>query len=172
MSVQFKTKKEAVDLRKKVDALTHPLLYMTGHDDFRLTDAEVAGLRDYLMAGGLLLADACCGRTSFAAAFKREIARVLPDKYFEALDPNHHPIFRSPTAITRVTYSPMMTQQMPNFVQPYLEGLSIHGALAVIFSPYGIGTSWDGEIRPYSLAYSPEDALKLGTNILVYSMTH
>ena len=168
MSVQFK--KQAVDLRK-ADALTHPVLYMTGHEDFKLTDAEVASLRNYLKAGGLLLADACCGRTSFAAAFKREMARVMPDKQFEALDPNH-PIFRSRAAITQVAYTPMMKQQMPGFQQPYLEGITVNGSLSVIFSPYGIGTCWDGEVRPYSLAYTPDDALKMGTNILVYSMTH
>jgi hypothetical protein len=66
----------------------------------------------------------------------------------------------------------MMKQQMPNFQQPYLEAVMLNGATAVIFSPYGIGTSWDGEVRPYSLAYTPEDAIRLGTNILVYSMTH
>ena len=168
MSVQFK--KQAVDLRK-ADALMHPLLYMTGHEDFKLTDAEVASLQKYLKAGGLLFADACCGRTSFAAAFKREMARVLPDKQFEAMDPEH-PIFRARTVIAQVSYTPMMKQQMPGFQQPYLEGIFINGSLAVIFSPYGIGTSWDGMVRPYSLAYSPEDALRLGTNILVYSMTH
>jgi hypothetical protein len=168
VSVQFK--KEAVDLRK-ADALTHPLLYMTGHDDFKLSDAEVAGLRNYLKAGGLLFADACCGRTAFAAAFKREMQKVLPDKPFEALDPEH-PVFRSRAMITQVSYTPMMKQQMPNFQQPYLEAITLNGATAVIFSPYGIGTSWDGEVRPYSLAYSPEDAIRLGTNVLVYSMTH
>jgi hypothetical protein len=168
LSVQFK--KQEVDLAK-ADALRHPLLYMTGHDDFKLSDAEVAGLRNYLKAGGVLLADSCCGRKGFALAFKREMQRVLPDKQFEAMDPNH-PIFRSRVMITQVKYSDMMRQQMPGFQQPYLESITLNGAVAVIFSPYGLGTCWDGEARPYSLAYSRDDALRLGTNILVYSMTH
>jgi hypothetical protein len=56
-----------------------PLIYMTGHEDFRLSEAEVKGLRDYLQRGGTLFAEACCGRRGFDQAFRRELRRALPD---------------------------------------------------------------------------------------------
>ncbi len=46
----------------------------------------------YLKAGGLLLADACCGRLGFDAAFRREIAKALPDQKLERL-PADHPLY-------------------------------------------------------------------------------
>jgi len=42
----------------------------------------------------------------------------------------------------------------------------------VIYSPYGLGTQWDGMERPFAKCYSSEDALRIGMNAIVYSMTH
>ena len=98
VSVQFK--KENVDLRS-IDAFTHPILYMTGHDDFKLADEEVANLRRYLSAGGVLVANACCGRKSFDTAFRREIARVLPDQKLQRV-PLDHPIYKSVFQVDKV----------------------------------------------------------------------
>ena len=36
-------------------------------------------MQRYLTAGGMLLADACCGRMAFDRAFRREIRKALPD---------------------------------------------------------------------------------------------
>ena len=58
--------------------MEYPLLYMTGHHDFRWSDQEAAWLQQYLKAGGMLLADACCGRLAFHLAFEREMARRSP----------------------------------------------------------------------------------------------
>ena len=46
-------------------------------------------MRRYLKAGGLLLADACCGRLAFDVAFRREIAKALPGNKLERLPPDH-----------------------------------------------------------------------------------
>ena len=53
----------------------------------RPNTAPLAGIRVLEFAGlgpapygGMLLADACCGRLAFDLAFQREIARVLPEQ--------------------------------------------------------------------------------------------
>ncbi|MEM9658981.1 MAG: DUF4159 domain-containing protein, partial [Planctomycetota bacterium] len=56
------------------------LAFMHGRHDFRFTDAERENLREYLENGGTLLADSICGSKPFAAAFRREIAKLLPDQ--------------------------------------------------------------------------------------------
>jgi len=71
-----------------------------------------------------------------------------------------------------VRYSSKMQQLHPELNQPTLEGISLNGQLAVIYSKYGVGTHWDGQVRPYALAYDSEDALRIGLNVLVYAMTH
>src|SRR5262249_26147455 len=72
-------------------AMGYPLLYMTGHYDFRWSRDEAAWLQRYLKAGGLLLADACCGRLAFHDAFRRELAKALPEHPLAPL-PADHPL--------------------------------------------------------------------------------
>ena len=168
LEVQFK--RANVDLRK-AEAFEYPLLYMTGHDDFVLAAEEVAALRSYLRHGGMLLADACCGRKEFDRAFRREIARVLPKHGLQPVALSH-PLFSIQSKIARVSYSGILRQNHPDLVTPQLEGVTLGGVLAVIYSPIGLGTQWDGVERPFAKCYSPKDGLRIGMNAIVYSMTH
>ena len=168
VSVQFK--KENVDLRS-IDAFAHPILYMTGHDDFKLADEEVNNLRRYLAAGGVLVANSCCGRKAFDEAFRREIARVLPDQKLERV-PLDHPVYRSVFPIQTVEYTPLVLHDHPGLDRPTLEGISLENQLRVIYSPMGFVNGWSGAPNPYAREYVSNDALRLGINILVYAMTH
>ena len=152
--------------------LRYPVVYMTGHVGFRLSDAEVAGLKNYLRNGGLLFASACCGRDAFDDAFRRELARVLPEEVLLRPVPLSHPVYSSHSRIRAVTYSRMLRAQYPELNVPTLEGVSIEGQLAVVYSRYGLSTQWDGQERPYALCYSTGDALQIGLNVLIYAMTH
>jgi hypothetical protein len=53
-----------------------------------------------------------------------------------------------------------------------LEGITIGGTTPVIYCPFGLGGGWRGFDHPYALDIASEDAMKLGVNILLYSMTH
>ena len=53
-----------------------------------------------------------------------------------------------------------------------LEGISLGGTTPVIYSRYGIGGGWRGFNHPFGRDIAHEDALKLGINIILYSMTH
>ncbi|MCX5670303.1 MAG: DUF4159 domain-containing protein [Planctomycetota bacterium] len=169
-TVEVQFKKENVDL-KSIDAFAHPILYMTGHQNFTLAEEEVNNLRRYLAAGGVLVANSCCGRKAFDDAFRREIARVLPDQKLGrlALD---HPVYRSVFPIQKVDYTPLVLHDHPGMNTPALEGVSIENQLRVIYSPYGFVNGWSGAPNPYAREYAGADALRLGINILVYAMTH
>jgi len=168
LEVQFK--RQAVSLDQAA-ALKYPMLYMTGHLDFKLSEAEVAGLRNYLRAGGFLFADACCGRKSFDRAFRREIKKALPEFDLKAL-PAEHPLFTTALDARQVSYSGQLAALQPNLKTPQLEAVQMGGRLAVVYSRYGVGTTWDGMERPYALTYAPGDARKIGLDIVVYAMTH
>ena len=168
MEVQFK--RVAVDLRQ-TDAFNYPFLYMTGHEDFVLNDDEVRVLKSYLANGGVLIADACCGRAAFDAAFRRELKKVISDGELKPL-PLDHPIYASLVPIEKVVYTDWVREQEPALDTPTLEGISNGGVLCVIYSKYGLGTQCDGFTRPYAKSYSPDDAVKLVANIITYSMTH
>jgi hypothetical protein len=169
-TVEVQFKRENVDLRS-IDAFAHPILYMTGHKDFKLADEEVRNLQRYLAAGGVLVANACCGRKGFDDAFRREIRRVLPEHPLERL-PLEHPVYRAVYPIHEVTYTPLVEHEHPGLREPTLEGISLENQLRVVYSPYGFVNGWSGAPNPYDRGYAGDDALRLGINILVYAMMH
>ena len=107
-TLTIKFKKVSVQPRDP-KATGYPLLYMTGHHEFHWTDLERAWLQRYLKAGGMLLADACCGRLAFDLAFQREIARVLPEQKLATI-PLDHPLYHAHYDIGKVEYTPRVTE--------------------------------------------------------------
>ncbi|HUU69704.1 MAG TPA: DUF4159 domain-containing protein, partial [Planctomycetota bacterium] len=169
LDVQFT--RADVDLRK-VDAFSHPFIYMTGHNDFELIEQEVVALRSYLRNGGVLLGNACCGRHAFDTAFRRELKKVFNDQQPLSEIPLDHPLFASLYKIDKVQYSDWLREKQPNLNTPVIEGVAAGGQLCVIYSRYDLGNGWEGIPHPYSQGYSPQDALRLGANAVIYSMTH
>jgi hypothetical protein len=128
-------------------------------------------LQKYLKANGLLVADACCGRTSFDLAFRRELAKVLPGQRLQKL-PADHPLYRCHYEIREVEYTPRVREDFGPFNTPELEGIILDGRLAVIYSKFDLGNGWEEFPHPYSYGLKDDSALAIGTNVLVYATTH
>jgi hypothetical protein len=56
--------------------LRTPILYMNGHHALDFNDEEKAKLKEYVMKGGTILGEACCGRKEFDKSF-RELVQEL-----------------------------------------------------------------------------------------------
>ena len=153
------------------DLFTYPFIYMTGHWSFKLTADEAKSLRKYLLNGGFLFANACCGRESFDLAFRREISRVLSEFSLSSL-PVRHPIYNCHHNIRKVQYTPAVKAIHGKMSSPKMEGITINGNLAVAYSPYALGCGWAMKPCPYCKGYSPEDSLRLGTSVILYALTH
>jgi len=117
------------------------------------------------------LADACCGRLAFDAAFRREIAKVLPGKKLEKL-PAEHPLFHSHYDIKTVDYTPRVREDFGQMTTPELEGITIDNKLAVIYSRFGPRQRLGAIPHAYSYGYKDESALQIGTNVIVFAITH
>jgi hypothetical protein len=168
LNVQFKRQTMTLD---DENVLKQPALYMTGLREFTLNDKEAAQLSKYLNAGGLLVADSAMGGSTFDASFHKMIEKVLPGSKIETL-PADHPIFSNVFKLKEVKYSPLVQQAEPDLRQPVLQAVIKDGVPVVIYSPMSLSNGWEQLPNPYAKSYSDEDSLKLGTNILVYSMTH
>jgi hypothetical protein len=168
--VRFATEAVALDSKQLFDT---PFLYMTGHQAFTLTPEEQQHLQQYLLRGGILLAESCCGRPAFDRAFRREIKRALKGLELKPL-PAGHPIYQFPNAIKGVLPRPSLARDLKISAQsqipPRLEGISVNGNLAVIYSPYGLSCGWELAHCPYCLGINPTDAMALGVNILSYAL--
>jgi hypothetical protein len=148
-----------------------PVIYMHGHEDFVLMPEEVAALREYLKNGGLLMAEACCGRQDFANAFVREMRKVYPDRTLEPVSAES-PLFSIPNKIAQVGVTPALEAKVGQpAMAPKLLGIQQDGHYSVIFSPYGLIAGWEMSPDPYSLSLDTSGALALGENLLMYAVT-
>jgi hypothetical protein len=169
-TLEVKFKRENVRLTDS-QAATYPLLYMTGHREFSWSQEEVGWLQRYLKAGGILLADACCGRISFDVAFRREIGRVFSGQKLLRI-PQDHPLYHCHYDIGRVDYTPRVREDFGPLHAPELEALTVDGRLVVVYSRFDLGNGWEQFPHAYSYGLKDEPALQIGTNVIVYAITH
>lgn len=150
-----------------------PFLYMTGTTDFALTEQEIGALRRFLNNGGVLLVEAGEGRQTFDAAFRQQIAKVLPGKALTAL-PAGHDIFTKPLNASVVKARPALAVRRGNQIEvtPELLGIELNGTLSVIYTPNDLSAGWEHALAPYALGYESKDATALGVNVLYYAVTH
>ena len=152
-----------IDLKK--DSLKDtPLLYITGHFNPAFSETEVKKLREFLLGGGSLIADACCGSQEFAESFRNLMKKVLPEAKFSVWDSNHR-IYKVPFKIESFHYT------YPE-KDPPLEVYTLRGIPVVIFSPFGMGSGWEGIPRPYAKEIDLDQAQQVGVNIITYLMTN
>jgi len=146
------------------DAHQYPYLYLTGHGNIRFTDEEVIALRSILMDNGFLHADDNYGMD---ASFRREIRRLFPNKKFVPL-PNDHPIFHSyysfPNGLPKV--------HEHDGKPPQALALFENDRMIVLYTyESDLGDGWeDASVHedPWPIR---EAALKMGVNIIYYSLT-
>jgi len=150
-----------------------PILYMTGHYTFTLTAEEKAALKGYLERGGVLWAEACCGRAAFDKALRDLVKEVLPESPLAELAADH-PLYSGKvgTPITKVAYSDAVKNESPDLARPVLLGAERGGHLVVVYSPYGIAAGLDGLRTFGSRCLAPDDAKRLAENIVLYALTY
>jgi hypothetical protein len=156
------------------------LVFMHGRQGFTFDEAGRAGLRQFLARGGTLLADSVCASSGFTAAFRTEIAAVLPDGKLEEI-PAEDPIFSAGEYggfdIREVTLrepsggdGPLAARKRR--IVPKLEGVRIGDRWAVIFSPYDLSCALEKQNSLECTGYDRDDAEKIALNVLLYSLNH
>jgi hypothetical protein len=143
----------------------YPVAYLSGHGNVRLTEDETQRLRKYLISGGFLFADDDYGMD---VSFRREMKKVFPELKFVEL-PFKHPIYN-------------IYYEFPNGLPKIHEhaggppqglGLIFEERLVVFYS-FNTDIS-DGCENPEIHNDPPEKreaALRMGVNILLYSMLY
>ncbi len=157
-----------------------PFVYMTGHKNFIFTEQEVRNLARYLERGGHLWADDSThfNDEAFDAAFRREIARVLPGKKLERLSRNFTG-FRTGYDLSR-GYRGYAIPPGDKYRLDYMEGIRIGDRVAVVYTrnDYGDGLNIDPNTHPLkpsltdlSPAEMQEGAVQMGINLILYFLT-
>lgn len=155
----------------------HPFVFMHGRNDFRFSEAERKAIKRYLELGGFIFADSICSSPEFTKAFRREFNQIFRDIQLEKM-PADHPMFNDATYGYELHKGVILRRpdpEMPSGVRervdlPQLEALEVEGRLAVIFSPFDISCALENATTTQCEGYSRGDAIKIGTNVILYRL--
>lgn len=147
------------------NVFSYPFLFLSGHGNVHFSDDEALRLRRYLDGGGFLFIDDDYGLDRF---IRREMKKVYPDEEFVEL-PFDHDIYHAHFAFP--DGPPKTHEHDGNPPQGF--GLIRDGRLVAYYLyESNISDGWE----PPSVHHDPEakreEALRMGTNVIVYALTH
>ena len=151
-------------------------LYLHGRKRFHLEDAGIENVRANLQGGGLLFADACCGKPEFDAAFREFAVTLFPGQKLEVipLDDDLYSGKLGGPPIRTVKRREQAGGAGPDAgfreLPPFLEGIKVDGRWAVIYSKYDIGCSLEGHKATDCLGHTRDSALQLGAAAVLYAL--
>lgn len=163
-NLRVKAKYAFVDLSTD-EIFSHPFLFMTGHGNVVFTPQEAERLRKYLEAGGFLYIDDDYG---FDKALRREMKKVFPNNDFVEL-PFTHGLYK---CFYDFSSGPPKTHKHDENI-PRGFGVFIDKRLAVYYTvESNPSDGWTDQAVHNNPAAKREEALKFGTNIVLWALTN
>jgi hypothetical protein len=162
-----------------------PYLHMEDVGTAAFTDAEVQGLRTYLLKGGFMWVDDYWG-TSAWSNWVSQFARVLPPSEYPIHDiPLDHPILKTMFEVKEMPQIPSIqfwrtsggetSERGSDSAIPSFRGISDkHGNIIVVMTHNtDISDAWEreGEDSRFFYSFSP-NGYAVGIDIVLYAMTH
>ena len=171
--IKFTRKYVPIDINIKYDDVPvgspdlfhYPFAFITGHGYIEMNDAEIENVRKYLENGGFLYIDDDYG---FDKYIRPVIKRIFPnDKMFELpfSHPIYHQVFNFPNGVPKIHKHDGLSAQ----------GFGVyHNGRLVIYYTYqtNLADGWADQDIHHDPQYKRIEALKMGTNLLVYALTH
>lgn len=165
------------------DLFKCPFLFMTDPGSVSFTEAEVEGLRRYLLKGGFLWADDLWGDRAWSY-FETEIYRILPERSIQEITPEH-PLFTALYVVPEVPQIPSYQSwrrtggQTSEFgaetAVPHVRGIfDDNGRLMVVITfNTDIADGWEreGDVPHFFYNFSPQ-SYGLALNIVMWAMSH
>ncbi len=138
------------------------LLLFAGHNAFQLGDEVHERLVRYVLDGGMLIGDACCGWKDFNESFRREISAIFPDRPLRKLTPDD-PLLSSFYKLGKFTYQKADGSRYED--APCLEGITVGCRTAVVYSPADLTCGWDGHDHPRGLRVVIDQVRQIGSQL-------
>lgn len=169
-----------LDINEPILSLDDPMLfkfpfaYLAEVGFMNLNEAEIAGMREYLLRGGFLLVDDFRGAGQFYT-LQQHVKRAFPDLELKKLD-NSHPIFNCFFSIKSDEVKPVYGGGFGSreTVNPEFWGLEDEtGRLMMIINyNYDVSDYWQFSDNPFRPIEETNDAYKFGVNYIIYALTH
>jgi Domain of unknown function (DUF4159) len=152
------------------DLLNYKFVYMHGRGNFEIDDLDL--LRANLQTGGLLFADACCGKKPFDDSFRAFVKKLFPDQKLEPI-PAEDELYGKDlngSAIATVRCRRERGEAGYKDTGPALEGIKVDGRWVVIYSRYDIGCALEKHQSSDCLGYDQASALRLAGAAVLYAL--
>ena len=144
---------------------TYPFVFITGHGNISFSENEIRRLRTYLENGGFLYADDDYGMDR---AFRREMKKVFPGQELVEL-PFGHGIYHTPFEFP--SGPPKTHEHDGKPAQGF--GLFHNGRLVVYYTyETNPGDGWADQEVHNDPEPKRQEALRFGTNIVIWALTH
>ncbi len=147
------------------ELFSYPYLYLTGHGNIRLSPEETVRLRHFLESGGFLHADDNYGMDE---SFRRELKKLFPKKELVEL-PRDHEIFRC-----HFEFSEGLPKiHAHDGKRPQALALYDANRIVVLYTyESDLGDGWEDPAVHSDPEEKRRAALRMGTNIVVWALTH
>ena len=148
-----------------------PIAYMSEPGFWSMTDAEVAGLRNYLLKGGFIIFDDFRGNHIMNLEF--QMRRVYPEASFRKLDATHpifHSFFEINTLDPRSGYYAEAGDT--EWLGIYEDNDPRKRLIAIANNNHDLGELWEYSDTGYVPVDLSNEAYKFGVNYVMYALTH
>jgi hypothetical protein len=149
----------------------YPFSYVSEPGEMLLSEAEVANLREYINRGGFVMIDDFGGQGQGPEefeAFRDNLIRAFPERDMFVLKEDHAMLNTFYKIDSLQTEHPMTRVKSIFYGYPDEKGrLSM-----IICYNNDVGDYWEFIDQPYYAVKPSAEALKLGINFVMYSMTH
>jgi len=146
-----------------------PVAYLTEPGHWQASEAEVLGLRNYILKGGFLILDDFEGRDWIN--MEAQMRRVLPEGRLQLI-PNAHPVFDSFYRITDFSgYIHPYSQQQSEFWGIFEDNDPTRRLLVAVCYQADIAEYWEFSDQGYFPIDLSNESYKLGVNYMVYALT-
>lgn len=150
------------------DPERNPVLFRSGHYNFEYSANERRKLREFLLAGGMIIYNTGLGSAPFYRSVTREMKEVFPEQPIQRLS-SDHAIFHAFYDVDKVQYTPGVRQVGYAGNEPYFDGIEINCRVVVLISRWCMAVGWQNDVKDQYAAYQPDSAYKLGMNIFSYA---
>ena len=147
------------------ELFSYPYLYLTGHGNIHFSSEETVRLRHFLESGGFLHADDNYGMDE---SFRRELKKLFPKKELVELPPDHEIFgchFEFPGGLPKI--------HQHDGKRPQALALYEANRIVVLYTyESDLGDGWEDPAVHADPEEKRRAALRMGTNIVVWALTH
>lgn len=147
----------------------HPILYLSEPGFWRITDAEAAGLRMYLLKGGFLILDDFEEQQWYN--MEEQLRRAMPEYELIEIGPEH-PVFHSFFELDDIYVPHPLVAVTPKYYAMFEDDDPTKRMLVLVNFNADLAEYWEWSAEGLLPVELSNEAYKLGVNYLIYALTH